>query len=104
MESLAASVRTALEAADLEQRDAPAGALAMLYAEQIDRWPGSAEALATFGPKLLTTLARLGMTPTSRAAAPAADAPAAAVPAPRPLDDLREQHDELAARRARAGA
>lgn len=95
MPTLAEQVRASLEAAQLEPQDAAAAALAVAYAEQIDAWTGSAEALVAFGPRLLTVLARLGCTPTSRAAKQAAPPAAAAAS---PLDAIK---DEVKAQRER---
>ena len=88
--SLVDSVRAGLtELEPLDVRDRAAAELALLYAEHIDDqsdWSDKQrDPLAELGPKLLTALTALGMTPAARKAAVQASQEAKRSP----LDELR---------------
>jgi hypothetical protein len=82
--SLVSTVTEALGALEPDARDGATRALALLYAEQIDADPVTLEVL---GPKLLSTLEALGMSPRARASA--TKGPPGATR--NPLDELRER-------------
>lgn len=82
--SLRESVTNSLQALETDDRDGAARDLATLYAAEIDADPDQLEAL---GPKLLTALEALGMTPRARSAATKGAAGAAV----NPLDQLQQR-------------
>ena len=66
---LGPAVTVAISNAQITEADKAAVLLARKYADAIDLADDRAQALATFGPKLLASLAELRCTPRSRGAA-----------------------------------
>jgi hypothetical protein len=64
---LATALRDSLEAVEHNPEDAAARDLALTYAAAIDAARLDVDTLTDLGPKLLTVLAELGMTPRARA-------------------------------------
>ncbi len=84
----------ALRNATVADRDRAGVALARRYAQLLDAardLPGEVETYADLGPKLLTALTALGLTPAGRGAkGGAGDAPAIVSP----LDELRARREQ----------
>lgn len=92
---LSKALTTALRDTPTLPRDAAAIALAKRYAAALDALPDDVEELDSLGPKYLKVLESLGMTPAGRnARGGAANGPA--VPAARPIDELRARRAQRA--------
>lgn len=83
MVSIRFAVDAAIDSAPLDARDVAAQQLAREYADAIDDDP---DRLSDMGPKLLATLAALGLTPTARGATKGGDGGS---PVASRLDELR---------------
>lgn len=95
-------VDEALQAVDLQPSDAAAVALARLYADEIDAIDGRAEegdttspGLKEYGPKFLSALDALGLTPKARQARSKTPRGGAnALPAHDPADEIRRRREQ----------
>jgi hypothetical protein len=99
--TLAGALRASLEArADPDARDQAAAALALKYAELIDRWESTppGEVLTVVGPKLLATLHQLHLTPASRGKIGESTREQPQQQQANPLDELKKRRAERHAR------
>lgn len=100
-------VDEALEAVDLQPSDMAAVELARLYADEIDRIDDAAEegdgtspGLKEYGPKFLSVLDALGLTPKARQARSKTSKGGTGAPEPAdPADEIRRRREQR-----RAGA